>query len=43
MRKAAQSIGQRIKILQARTNRDIDAAFVRLIDLQAHALIPCLS
>jgi putative ABC transport system substrate-binding protein len=39
MRKAAQSIGQRIEILQARTDRDIDVAFARLIDLQAHALI----
>jgi putative ABC transport system substrate-binding protein len=39
MRKAAQSIGQRIEILQARTDRDIDGAFARLIDLQAHALI----
>jgi putative ABC transport system substrate-binding protein len=39
MRKAAQSIGQRIEILQARTDRDIDTAFARLIDLQAHALI----
>jgi putative tryptophan/tyrosine transport system substrate-binding protein len=39
MRKAAQSIGQRVEILQARTDRDIDAAFARLIDLQAHALI----
>jgi putative ABC transport system substrate-binding protein len=39
MRKAGQSIGQRIEILQARTDRDIDAAFVRLIDLRTHALI----
>jgi putative ABC transport system substrate-binding protein len=39
MRKAAQSIGQRIEILQARTGRDIDVAFARLIELQAHALI----
>ena len=39
MRKAAQSIGQRIEILQERTDRDIDTAFARLIDLQAHALI----
>jgi putative tryptophan/tyrosine transport system substrate-binding protein len=39
MRKAAQSIGQRIEILQARSDRDIDVAFARLIDLHAHALM----
>jgi putative ABC transport system substrate-binding protein len=39
MRNAARSIGQRIEILQARTDRDIDAAFARLIELQAHALV----
>ena len=39
MRKAAQSIGQRIEILQARTDRDIDTAFAHLIDMRAHALI----
>jgi len=39
MRKAGQSIGQRIEILQARTDRDIDDAFARLIDLRTHALI----
>jgi putative ABC transport system substrate-binding protein len=39
MRKAGQSIGQRIEILQARTDRDIDAAFALLIDLRTHALI----
>jgi ABC-type uncharacterized transport system substrate-binding protein len=39
MRKAAQSIGQQIEILQARTGRDIEVAFARLIELQARALI----
>ena len=39
MRKAAQLVGQRIEILQAGTDRDIDTAFARLIDMRAHALI----
>ena len=39
MRKAAQLVGQRIEILQAGTDGDIDTAFARLIDMRAHALI----
>ena len=39
MRKAAQLVGQRIEILQAGTDRDIDIAFAHLIDMRAHALI----
>ena len=39
MRKAAQLVGQRIEILQAGTDRDIDTAFAHLIDMRAHALI----
>jgi putative ABC transport system substrate-binding protein len=39
VRKAAQSVGQRIEILQASTDRDIDTAFARLTDMHAHALI----
>jgi putative tryptophan/tyrosine transport system substrate-binding protein len=39
MRKAAQLVGQRVEILQAGTDRDIDTAFARLIDMRAHALI----
>jgi len=39
MRKAAQLVGQRIEILQAGTDGDIDTAFAHLIDMRAHALI----
>jgi putative tryptophan/tyrosine transport system substrate-binding protein len=39
VRKAAQSVGQRIEILQASTDRDIDTAFARLTDMHARALI----
>lgn len=39
MRRAGRSIGQQIEILQAGTERDIEAAFARLIDLRADALV----
>jgi ABC-type uncharacterized transport system substrate-binding protein len=39
MREAARSVGQRIEILQASTERDINAAFVSLIDMRANALV----
>ena len=39
MRKAGRSVGQQIEILQARTEGDIDAAFARLVELQADALV----
>jgi len=39
MRTAARAVGQRIEILQAGTERDIDAAFAKLIDMRADALI----
>jgi putative tryptophan/tyrosine transport system substrate-binding protein len=39
MRSAARSIGQQIEILQAGTERDIDTAFARLIDMRADALV----
>jgi len=39
MRAAARSIGQQIEILQASTEREIDAAFARLIDMRADALV----
>jgi len=39
MRAAGRSVGQRIEILQAGTARDIDAAFAKLIDMQAGALV----
>jgi putative tryptophan/tyrosine transport system substrate-binding protein len=39
MRRAARSIGQRIEVLQAATAHDIDAAFARLVELQADALV----
>jgi putative ABC transport system substrate-binding protein len=39
MRTAARSLGQRIEILQAGTERDIDAAFSNLIDMRANALV----
>jgi putative ABC transport system substrate-binding protein len=39
MRSAARSVGQRIEILQAGTERDIDAAFASLVDMQAAALV----
>jgi putative ABC transport system substrate-binding protein len=39
MRTAARSVGQRIEILQASTERDIDTAFARLIEMRADALV----
>jgi putative tryptophan/tyrosine transport system substrate-binding protein len=39
MREAARSVGQRIEILQASTERDIDLAFASLIDMRANALV----
>jgi putative tryptophan/tyrosine transport system substrate-binding protein len=39
MRTAARSAGQRIEILQAGTERDIDNAFARMIDLRIDALL----
>jgi putative tryptophan/tyrosine transport system substrate-binding protein len=39
MRTAARSVGQRIEILQAGTERDIDTAFARLIDIGGAALL----
>ena len=39
MRRAGRSIGQQIEILQAGTERDIEAAFARLIDMRADALV----
>ena len=39
MRTAARSVGQRIEILQAGTERDIDTAFARLIDMGGAALL----
>ena len=39
MRTAARSVGQRIEILQAGTERDIDNAFASLIDLRVDALL----
>jgi ABC-type uncharacterized transport system substrate-binding protein len=39
MRRAGRSIGQQIEILQAGTERDIETAFVRLIDMRADALV----
>jgi putative tryptophan/tyrosine transport system substrate-binding protein len=39
MRTAARAVGQRIEILQAVTERDIDAAFAKLIDMRADALV----
>ena len=39
MRAAARSVGQQIEILQASTEREIDAAFARLIDMRADALV----
>src|SRR5262249_11890577 len=38
-RAAARSVGQRIEILQAGSEREIDAAFAKLIDMRAGALI----
>jgi putative ABC transport system substrate-binding protein len=38
-RAAARSVGQRIEILQAGSERDIDAAFAKLIEMRAGALI----
>jgi putative ABC transport system substrate-binding protein len=38
-RAAARSVGQRIEILQAGSEREIDAAFTKLIDMRAGALI----
>jgi putative ABC transport system substrate-binding protein len=39
IREAARSVGQQIEILQASTERDIDAAFARLVDIRANALV----
>jgi putative ABC transport system substrate-binding protein len=39
MRAAARSIGQRIEILQAGTERDIDTVFARMIDMRVDALL----
>jgi ABC-type uncharacterized transport system substrate-binding protein len=39
MREAARSVGQQVEILQASTERDIDAAFASLIRMRANALI----
>jgi putative ABC transport system substrate-binding protein len=39
MRTAARSVGQRIEILQAGGERDIDAAFASLIDMRGDALL----
>jgi putative ABC transport system substrate-binding protein len=39
MRAAARSVGQQIEILQASTEREIDAAFARLTDMRADALV----
>jgi putative ABC transport system substrate-binding protein len=39
MRGAARSVGQQIEILQASTERDIDAAFATLMDMRANALV----
>jgi ABC-type uncharacterized transport system substrate-binding protein len=39
MRRAGRSVGQQIEILQAGTERDIETAFARLIDLRADALV----
>jgi ABC-type uncharacterized transport system substrate-binding protein len=39
MRTAARSVAQRIEILQASTEREIDTVFAKLIDMQAGALV----
>jgi putative ABC transport system substrate-binding protein len=39
MHTAARSVGQRIEILQAGTERDIDAVFANLIDMRVGALV----
>jgi putative tryptophan/tyrosine transport system substrate-binding protein len=39
MRTAARSVGQRIEILQASTEREIDTVFANLIDMNAGALV----
>jgi putative ABC transport system substrate-binding protein len=39
MTAAARTVGQRIEILQAGTERDIDQAFARLVDIKADALV----
>ena len=39
MRAAGRSVGQRIEILQASTERDIDMAFASLVDMRADALV----
>jgi ABC-type uncharacterized transport system substrate-binding protein len=39
MRTAAHSVGQRIEILQAGTEREIDKAFANLVDLRVDALL----
>src|SRR5262245_15159559 len=39
MREAGRSVGQEIEIVQAGSERDIDAAFARLIEIRADALV----
>jgi putative tryptophan/tyrosine transport system substrate-binding protein len=39
MRTAAGAVGQRVEILQAGSEREIDAAFAKLIDMRAGALV----
>jgi putative tryptophan/tyrosine transport system substrate-binding protein len=39
MRAAARSVGQRIEIVQASTAHDIDAAFAKLVNMRAGALV----
>jgi putative ABC transport system substrate-binding protein len=39
MRNAARSVGRRVEILQAGSEHDIDAAFARLADMRADALV----
>ena len=39
MHTAARSVGQRVEILQAGTERDIDTVFARMIDMRVDALL----
>jgi putative ABC transport system substrate-binding protein len=39
MRRAARSVGQEVAVLQASSEREIEAAFARLIDMRANALV----
>ena len=39
IRTAARSVGQRVEILQAGTERDIDTVFARMIDMRVDALL----